>query len=84
MQKNQCFKAHLQLAIRSAKVPKAARKSVHETSETEFQEDSNISQESGSEEEVVLQYPPSTSQTQAAQQVYMTLHRGAKNGMDCE
>ena len=59
-------------------MPKAARKSVHETSETEFQEDSNISQESGSEEEVALQFQSSTSQTQAAQQVYMPYIEGPK------
>ena len=37
---------------------KTARKSVHETSETEFQDDSNLSQESGSEEDIVLQFEP--------------------------
>ena len=57
---------------------KAARKSVHGTSETEFQEDSSISQESGSEEEVVLQFQPSTSQTQTTQQVYMPYIEGPK------
>ena len=38
-------------------MPKAARKSNHvnNTSESELQEDSNLSQESSSEDEVVLQ-----------------------------
>ena len=57
-------------------MPKAARKSncVANTSENELQENSNLSQESSSEDEVELQSPqfqPSTSQMQAMQQMYM-------------
>ena len=65
-------------------MPKAARKSNHvtDTSENELQEDSNLSQESSSEDEAVLQSPqyiqPSTSQMQAMQQMYMPYIEGLK------
>ena len=67
-------------------MPKAAKKSNHvdNTSKNEFQADSNLSNESSSDDEVVLQSPqfkPSTSQMQA--NVY-ALHRRTKNGLDCE
>ena len=64
-------------------MPKAARKSNHvdNTSENELQEDSNLSQDSCSGDEVVLQSPqfqPSTSQMQAMQQMYMPYIEGPK------
>ena len=64
-------------------MPKAARKSncVDTTSENELQEDSNLSQESSSDDEAVLQSPqfqPSTSQMQAMQQMYMPYIEGPK------
>ena len=64
-------------------MPKATRKSncVDTTSENELQEDSNLSQESSSDDVVVLQSPqfqPSTSQTQAMQQMYMPYIEGPK------
>ena len=71
-------------------MPKAARKSNHvtNTSENELQEDSNLSQESSSEDEVVLQSPhyiqPSTSQKQTMQLMYIPYIKGPKNGLDCE
>ena len=52
-------------------MPKATRKSVRVTSESELQEDSNITHELSSEDEVELQVQPSTSQIQVAQQTYM-------------
>ena len=58
-------------------MPKAARKYNHwdNISENELQADSNLSQESSSEDEVVLQIPqfrPSTSQMMPAMQhMYM-------------
>ena len=62
-------------------MPKAARKSHHvdNTSENELQADSNLSYESSSDDEVVLQSPqfkPSTSQVQAMQQMYMPYIEG--------
>ena len=54
---------------------------VNNTSENELQDDSNLSQESSSEEEVVLQTPqfqPSTSQMQVMQQMYMPYIEGPK------
>ena len=68
-------------------MPKATWKSVcvTNTSENELQEDSNLSQESSSEEEVVMQSPqfqPSPV-TSCTTNVY-PLHRGVKNGLDCE
>ena len=64
---------------------KATRKSNHvdNTSENEFQADSNLSHESSSDDEVVSQSPqfkPSTSQVQAMQQVYMPYIEGPKMG----
>ena len=62
-------------------MPKAARKSNHvdNTSKKELQADSNLSNESSSDYEVVLQSPqfnPSTSQVQSMQQVYMPYLEG--------
>ena len=57
------------------------------TSENELQEDSNLSQESSSCDEVVLQSPkfqPSTHQMQPIQQMYMPYIEGTKNGLGCE
>ena len=64
-------------------MPKAARKSNHvdNISKNELQEDSNLSQETSSDDEVVLQSPqfqPSTSQMQAMQQMYMPFIEGPK------
>ena len=50
-------------------------------SENELQADSNLSWESSSDDEVVLQSPqfkPSTSQAQAMQQMYMPYIEGLK------
>ena len=55
---------------------KATRRSVRVTSENELQEDSNITHESSSEDEVELQVQPSTSQIQVAQQAYMPYIEG--------
>ena len=57
-------------------------------SENELQEDSNLSQESSSEDEVVLQsqqyiQPNNKSNASNATNVY-GIHRMAKNGLDCE
>ena len=52
---------------------------MNNTSENELQEDSNLSQESSSEDEVVLQIPqfkPSISQMEAMQHMYMTYREG--------
>ena len=73
----------LQVLNQTLKMPKAARKSkcVDNTSENELQADSNLSQESSSDDEVVLQSPqfkPSTSQMQAMQQMYMPYMEGPK------
>ena len=63
-------------------MPKATRKSncVTDTSENELQEDSNFSQESSSEDEVVIQsqqfLQPSTNQMQAMQQMYIPYIEG--------
>ena len=54
---------------------------VENTSENEYQADSNLSHESSSDDEVVLQSPqfkPSTSQVQAMQQMYMPYIKGPK------
>ena len=54
---------------------------MNDTSKNELQADSNLSQELSSEYEVVLQSPqfkPSTSQTQAMQQMYMPYIEGPK------
>ena len=64
-------------------MPKATRKSNHveNTSENELQEDSNLSHESSFDAEVLLQSPqfnPSTSQTQAMQQLYIPYIEGPK------
>ena len=64
-------------------MPKATRKSacVTNTSENELQEDFNLSQESSSENEVVmqsLQFQPSTSQSQVVQPMYMPYIEGPK------
>ena len=63
-------------------MPKAVRKSisVENTSENEVQDDSNLSQESSIEEEVVLQSPQfkPKSQMQAMQQMYMPYVKGSK------
>ena len=64
-------------------MPKAARKSHHvnTTSENESQANSNLSHESSSDDEVVLQSPqfkPSASQVQAMQQMYMPDIEGPK------
>ena len=64
-------------------MPKAARKSNHadNTSENELQANSNLSQESSSDDEVVLQSPqfkPSTNQMQAMQHMYMPYIEGPK------
>ena len=64
-------------------MPKIARKSHHvdNTSKNELQAHSNLSHESSSDDEVVLQSPqfkPSTSQTQAMQQMYMPYIEGPK------
>ena len=51
------------------------------TSENKLQADSNLSHESSSDDDVVLQSPqskPSTSQTQAMQQMYMSYIEGPK------
>ena len=51
------------------------------TSENEYQADSNLSRESSSDDEVVLQstqFKPSTSQMQAMQQMYMPYIEGPK------
>ena len=58
-------------------MPKATRKSNHvdNISDHELQEDSSLSQETSSDDEVVLQSPqfqPSTTQMQAIQQMYMS------------
>ena len=65
------------------KMPQTARKSncVDNTSENKLQADSSLSHDSSSDDEVVLQSPqfkPSTSQTQAMQQMYMPYIEGAK------
>ena len=57
-------------------MPKAAKKSnhVYSTSKNEVQKDSNLSKETSSDDEVVLQnsqFQPSTSQMQEMQQMYM-------------
>ena len=62
-------------------MPKAAIKSNHvdNTSKNELQEDSNLSQESSSDDEVVLQssqFQPSTSQPQTMQHMYMPYIEG--------
>ena len=62
---------------------KATKKSNHvdNTSENELQDDSNLSHESHSDDEVVLQSPqskPSKSQAQAMQQMYMLYTEGPK------
>ena len=63
-------------------MPKATRKStcMTNTSENELQEDSNFSQESSSEDEVVTQSPqfiqPPTSQMKAMQPMYMPYIEG--------
>ena len=68
----------------SLKMPKATRKSAHvtNTSKSELQEDSNLSQESSSEDEVVIQSPqyiqPSPSQSQVVQPIYMPYIKGPK------
>ena len=64
-------------------MPRATSKSNHvdNTSENELQEDSNLSQEANSDDEVVLQCPqfqPSTSQMQVMQQMYMLYIEGPK------
>ena len=65
-------------------MPKATRKSNHvtDTSENELQEDSNLSQESSSEDEIVMKSPQfiqsSTSQVQAMQPMYMPHIEGPK------
>ena len=64
-------------------MPKATRTSncVDNTSENEFQSDSNLSHESSSDDEVVLQSPQfksSTSQMQAMQQMFMPYIEGPK------
>ena len=64
-------------------MPKAASKSHHvdNTSENEFQADSNLSHESSYDEEVVSQSPqfkPSTRQMQAMQQMYIPYIEGPK------
>ena len=65
-------------------MPKATRKfaCVTNTSENELQEDSNLSQESSSDDEVVIHSPqfiqPSTGQVQAMQQMYMPYIEGQK------
>ena len=69
-------------------MPKAANKSNHveNTGENEYQADSNLSHESSSDDEVVLQSPqfkPSTSQMQAMQQIYIPYIEG-QNRLDCE
>ena len=55
---------------------------MNNTSENELQEDSNLSQESSSEDEIVLQSPhciqPSTSWMQAMQPIYMSYIEGPK------
>ena len=57
-------------------MPKAVKKSncVDNTSKNELQADSNLSNESSSDDEAMLQssqFKPSTSQMQAMQQMYM-------------
>ena len=64
-------------------MPKAAIKSNHveNTSQNEYQADSNLSHESMSDDQVVLQRPqfkPSISQMQAMQQMYMPYIDGPK------
>ena len=62
-------------------MPKAARKSSHVDNTSKNEADSNLSHESSSDDEVVLQSPqfkPSTSQTQAMQQMYMPFIEGPK------
>ena len=64
-------------------MPKTTRKSNHvdNTNENELQADSNLSQESSSDDEVVLQssqFKPSTRQVQAMQQMYMPYIEGPK------
>ena len=64
-------------------MPTAAKKSncVENTSENEYQADSNLSHESSSDDEVVLQSPqvkPSTSHIQAMQQMCMPYIEGPK------
>ena len=64
-------------------MPKAAKQSNHvdNTSKNEFQADSNLSNKSSSDDEVVLQSPQfksSTSQMQAMQQMYMPYIEGPK------
>ena len=64
-------------------MPKATRKSKHaeNTNENELQADSNLSHESSSDDEVVLQSPQfksSKSQVQVMQQMYMPYIEGPK------
>ena len=64
-------------------MPKATRKSnlVESTSQNKLQEDSNLSHELSSDDEVVLQSPQfisSTSQVQAMQQMYTPYIEGPK------
>ena len=64
-------------------MPKATRKShcVNTTSDNELQADSSVSQESSSDDEVVLQSPqfkPSTRKVQAMQHLYMSYIGGPK------
>ena len=59
-------------------MPKATRKSVRVTSENKLQEDSYIAHKSSSEDEEELQFQPSTSQIQVAQQAYMPYIEGPK------
>ena len=64
-------------------MPKAARTSHHveNTSENELQADSNLLNESSSDDEVVLQSPqfkPSTSQVPVMHQMYMPYIEGPK------
>ena len=64
-------------------MPKAAKKSncVENTSENEYQADSNLSHESSSDDEVVLQstpFKPSSSEVQAMQQMYMPYIEGPR------
>ena len=74
----------LQVLKKTLMMHKAARKSncVTNTGKNELQEDSNLSQDSSSDDEVVLQSPqyiqPSTSQMQAMQQMYMPHIEGPK------
>ena len=65
-------------------MPKATRKSAHvtNTSENELQDDSNWTQETSSEHQVVIKSPqyiqPSTSQSQVLQPMYMPYIEGQK------